>query len=134
MITGQLACRIFYVYYLAMAYMWLAKPADMLENFDYIETDNATALNVGRWMGSAFAILSCVFMAAAQLEFAAQKKILQYQTVGLVTCVYMAQQGRELVKDTAPMDKNFGLYLCCVLTFLSIYPCYWGPDAKSKSD
>ena len=43
-------------------------------------------------------------------------------------------QGKELIKDTAPMNGNVGLYLCLGIFALSIYPCYYGPDAKNKAD
>ena len=69
-----------------------------------------------------------------QLPFASQKKLLQYHGAGMLACIYMTQQGKELIKDTAPMNGNVGLYLCLGIFALSIYPCYYGPDAKNKAD
>ena len=132
MLTGQLTCRI-HVYYGAMAYVD-PKPADMLNNFDFINTDEPTAHIMGGWAGATFATVSCLFMAAAQLPWASQKKLLQYHGAGMFASIYMTQQGKELIKDTAPLNKNFGLALCTFFLFLSLYPCYYGPDAKSKSD
>lgn len=55
---------------------------------------NALALNMARWCGAGFASLSLVFMAAAQLPFKSQKKILQYSFVGCLVSSYMSEQGQ----------------------------------------
>ena len=62
MLTGTLTCRILYVYYGAMAYMWMFKPADMLRNFDFISAGDATTFNLGGWCGASMATIAALFM------------------------------------------------------------------------
>ena len=133
MISQKLACRILYCYYTAMAFMWIRHPEDMMNNFDFMETTNETAACMGGWAGAFMAITGCMLMAAAQLDCAAQKKILQYHSAGMLCCIYMTQKYKSLIKDTAPLNGNVGLVLCISMFALSIYPCYYGPDAKAKS-
>eukprot|EP00729_Bicosta_minor_P009369 gene9369-23887_t len=107
-----LACRIFYVYYGVMAYMFMFQTETQIKMFEYADNGiaaNALALNMARWCGAGFASLSLVFMAAAQLPFKSQKKILQYSF------------GQEL---------NIGRYLCILFALLSIVPCYVGTSAE----
>jgi len=127
-----LACRIFYVYYGVMAYMFMFQTETQIKMFEYADNGiaaNALALNMARWCGAGFASLSLVFMAAAQLPFKSQKKILQYSFVGCLVSSYMSEQGQELLTEKG-QELNIGRYLCILFALLSIVPCYVGTSAE----
>ena len=126
-------CRLFYAYYAFMAYMFLTKPADQMAMFEMAGPFSAQTQSMAKWNGAALASLAMVFMAAAQLDFKAQRKILQYHTIGMFVNMWLAEQDQDLLTPKG-QEMHVGRYLCAAFALLSILPCYVGISDKDKED
>jgi pyruvate/oxaloacetate carboxyltransferase len=114
------------------------KPKTMFEAFNFKEVEgNAMANNMAGWCGATMLTLSTVFMAAAQLDPMAQKKIHQYHMAGCCAFVYMSclKAGKDLIDlKVAPLNGNVGTIMCTCFIIIGYLACYQGPDSKKKED
>ena len=59
--------------------MWMLKPNKMLEMFNFVESEGLPMTqHMGGWAGAGMIMIGCLFSAAAQLDTASKKKLLQY--------------------------------------------------------
>ena len=128
-----MVCRLFYAYYGFMAFMFLTRPEEQMKMFELAGPFDAITKNMAQWNGAGVFSLSMVFVAAAQLDFKAQRKILQYHTLGMFVNMWLAEQHQELLTQKG-QDMHIGRYLCAAFAALSILPCYVGVSEKDKEE
>jgi hypothetical protein len=131
MISATNVIRFNYMALLGLGLGYVFAPKETMDSFgsthpNYTSPQGLLAL---QWCAQGCFALAMVLMAVAQLEFKAQKKVLQYAMVAQFYALYLCFKAHPAIGQEIPWG---GVILNGITIALAIVACYVSPAPKKK--